>query len=444
MVTFNDTLDIALQSVCMWNRKNILVAVTLVRDVCGKVSFFMDNAEPALDADDEELKTLLRHDMGGYFSGRVYWKKRSGKLKHMAERIKPLLDLVADERQAWNERDGIVFYILERPIAKKAWIMKGQQQESAWPYEEAVGENGTKVITFYSFKGGMGRTTALAGAALTLAKRGKSIVMVDTDIEAPGLATLFFEEETIDRGVLDYLLEYNLENTVRIEDYILDVAESALLSEEEGHLFLMPAGRVDNDYLQKLARIDYQDNRENYLRDSVKTLVQEIRVRYRPDYIFVDARAGFHDLGGVMVTQLPHGDVLFGNDSRQSWDGIVQVLRTVGEGHAEDFPIMIVDTMCPSPTSPEYASARDSFILKSYTACVENYYDGETGIPGPDAAGEAHYPVMIPFDYELLHGVELYSDGSQERNQKVGAYKERLTGDAYQQIVERIEGWFGG
>lgn len=70
-----------------------------------------------------------------------------------------------------------------------------------WPYEDAVLENGTRVVTFYSFKGGMGRTTALAAVALLLVKQGKNVMMVDTDIEAPGLATLFFNEEVITRGV---------------------------------------------------------------------------------------------------------------------------------------------------------------------------------------------------------------------------------------------------
>ena len=32
-------------------------------------------------------------------------------------------------------------------------------------------------------------------------------MMIDTDIEAPGLATLFFDEDAIEVGVLDYLLE---------------------------------------------------------------------------------------------------------------------------------------------------------------------------------------------------------------------------------------------
>ena len=98
-------------------------------------------------------------------------------------------------------------FVSERPIAKKAWIKTSAKQESVWPYEEAIEDGGTKVVAFYSFKGGMGRTTALAAAAINLVRQGKNVMMVDMDIEAPGLATLFFPENRIERGVLDYLLE---------------------------------------------------------------------------------------------------------------------------------------------------------------------------------------------------------------------------------------------
>lgn len=444
MITFNNTLESALHSVCLWSRKSILSSVTLVRDVYGRVSFFIDNTESVEEAEEEELKTVLNRDMGMYFSGRIYWKKLSGGLKKMREREGPIIDLVETEREWWKTQDGISFYVSERPIAKKAWIQKTCAQESVWPYEDAVAENGTKVVTFYSFKGGMGRTTALAGAVLTLVKRGKNVVMVDTDLEAPGLATLFWDDEAITRGVLDYLIESEIDRNVRIEDYVLDVTDPALLEEEDGQLFLMPAGKVDEHYLQKLARIDYQDNREGHLRDSLTRMLSDIRDKYRPDYIFVDARAGFHDLGGVTVTQLPHGVVLFGNDSRQSWDGITQVLRTIGEGHKADFPVMLVYTMCPKNTSNDFVPARERFINKAYTVCLENYYNVEEDVPSGIEDEEAvHFPEMIPFDDELLRGIELFSDGSQEKNRQVGVYKEKLTGEPYKKVSDRLAGWFG-
>jgi MinD-like ATPase involved in chromosome partitioning or flagellar assembly len=54
-------------------------------------------------------------------------------------------------------------------------------------------ENSGQVITFYSFKGGTGRSMALANVASLLAQRpgdGRSALMVDWDLEAPGLACI--------------------------------------------------------------------------------------------------------------------------------------------------------------------------------------------------------------------------------------------------------------
>jgi hypothetical protein len=63
------------------------------------------------------------------------------------------------------------------------------------------------VVTFYSFKGGVGRSTALAFVANILTTRGHRVVMIDFDLEAPGLSfthpTEISEETTY--GVLDYI-----------------------------------------------------------------------------------------------------------------------------------------------------------------------------------------------------------------------------------------------
>lgn len=443
MITFNNTVETAFRCVGLWNQKIFLTEVTVIRDVYGKVTLLMGNIQSIDEADKAALVQILDQNMGHYFNRKIYWKKLSHNQRKKQEREKIIVDIIEQERLYQRTEDGIAFYLSERAIAKKAWVRRPENQESVWPYAEAVADHGSKVITFYSFKGGMGRTTALAGTALILAEQGKNVMMIDTDIEAPGLASLFFDEDVIGKGVLDYLIEHEIDRCVSITDYVMDVTEPALLQEDEGQLFLMPAGRVDQSYLQKLARIDYQDNREGYLKESLIFLLNEIKNNYNVDYILVDARAGFHDMGGVAVTWLPHAVVLFGNDSRQSWDGITQVLRVIAEGHAGDFPVMIAGTMCPKPVAAEFAAFKERFIRKAYTVCVENYYDAENGIPGIEAEGENHFPELIPFQDELLQGIELFSDGSPEKNQRVNAYKTILTGESYQKIAGRIKNWFG-
>ena len=91
----------------------------------------------------------------------------------------------------------------------------------------------------------------------------------------------------------------------------------------------------------------------------------------------------------------------------------------------------------------DFSTARERFMNKAYTICIENYYDTDSEIPGIEAEGEIHFPELIPFNDELLHGVELFSDGSQEKNQRVNAYKNILTGESYKKITDRIKSWFG-
>ena len=45
------------------------------------------------------------------------------------------------------------------------------------------------ITTFYSFKGGVGRTMALVNVAVELVRQGRRVLAVDFDLEAPGLDT---------------------------------------------------------------------------------------------------------------------------------------------------------------------------------------------------------------------------------------------------------------
>lgn len=439
MVTFNNVLDRAKTSILGWTGASLLENVTIVRDVFGKLTFLFGNTDSPDEAQRASLEQLLMQDLGKYYSENLYWEKPARKKEKYLE---PVLDVIRQDRREWCRQDGIQFYLSERPIAKKAWMWKQAPVDAAWSYEAAFSGSAPRIISFYSFKGGMGRTTTLASVALQLARKGKNVIMVDMDIEAPGLATLFFEENSIENGLLDYLLEHPLSEAT-ISDYVLDVTEPALLDEGDGNLYVLPAGKVDENYLQKLARIDYQDHREGALRKALCDMLEEMRNRYPVDYILIDARAGFHDMGGIAVAQLPHGAVLFGNDSRQSWDGLAQVIRTVAGCHADNIPIVIADCMCENSTSASFAQAKEHFTQKAYTICADNYYAEGELLPGKDAVNVAHSPVFLPYDASLRQDIVLYSEEGSQGNSRVQAFVGCLTGNAYKIVTDRIEAWFG-
>src|SRR5215211_6585166 len=80
-----------------------------------------------------------------------------------------------------------------------------------------------KIITFYSYKGGTGRTMALANMAWILASNGKRVLVVDWDLEAPGLHRFlhpFLEDKTLStsEGVIDFVVDFATESMTPLED----------------------------------------------------------------------------------------------------------------------------------------------------------------------------------------------------------------------------------
>ena len=445
MINFDETVAKTQELVKKWDLYDETETVTIIRDVYGKIALLLEmktengREKTVPKQKKNELLQSLKTGLGSYCQNQIYYNKECD--------IDILKIMVQEIKQKRFPMEG-KWYLLERGIAKKAWIDRNYEENAIWPYDEAKDGKKPKVVTFYSFKGGMGRTTALAATALCMAAKGKNILMIDTDVEAPGLASLFQNEENCRQpGVVDYLLERNLKDTpIPMEDYITQVGTSLFPGEIEGTLFLISSGNVQEDYLQKLARIDFQDTVPGKLKAHICQLICDAVLKVGQlgktvDYVFLDARAGFHDMGGIVPTQIPHGVVVFGKDSRQSWEGTRQVIRAIGETQADQPGLIIVDSACGRDgyvTSEE----KQSFIEKSYDICCENFYEDENQ-PAKDAKSMPHTPVFVPYQPILMRSVSLYTDGTTADEERIQAVKAALMREEYQQIAGRIAQWFG-
>ena len=78
------------------------------------------------------------------------------------------------------------------------------------------------ITTFYSYKGGVGRTMALANVAVLLARKQKRVLTIDWDLEAPGLERYFsgFKSSSGGRGLLPMCQDYITVGDVNYLDYI--------------------------------------------------------------------------------------------------------------------------------------------------------------------------------------------------------------------------------
>src|SRR5688572_14491351 len=99
-------------------------------------------------------------------------------------------------------------------------------------------------VTFYSYKGGVGRSLLVANCALYLAQLGLRVVALDLDLEAPGLhykfATAFPQVNAPRRGVVDLIYDYAIKN--RLYDTLGDVAIEVPLAEHVPVQGLAPRG----------------------------------------------------------------------------------------------------------------------------------------------------------------------------------------------------------
>ena len=448
MIFFDDVLDIAESRIKAWAAYPSVKEVTLIRDAFGHAAVLISSTTSdrrSMEQSLEQLSADLQNTLGYYFSKRVYYREKSKQNDLEKEIIKEIERL----RHQSNTDGACTWYVLERKKKKKAWLDQVGNRQPVWEYEQVCAGEKPKVVSFYSFKGGMGRTTSLAATALLLAKRGYNILAIDTDIEAPGLSTFFFDDSRIVRGTVDFFVEYQANESYvpDMRDYLMGVEDASLKEEIPGEIFIIPAGQTDEPYLSKLARIDYQDIKPDGMRNTVVRLMENAvnflqQKGKKVDYILLDARAGFHDMGGVVTFQIPHGIVLVGRDNRQSWSGIKEAIALAGTTQIGRIPFVLVDSMCD--VIPSIAKQqRESFKTQAYTLCCDLYYLEEELQPGPEATDEPHTPVYIPYNPVLNEEICLYSDGSQEKNDQVINAKDALCAKAYQDLVQRICAWFG-
>lgn len=189
------------------------------------------------------------------------------------------------------------------------------------------------IVTFYSYKGGVGRTFALVNTAWELASRGRNVLIVDFDLEAPGLDT--FPAMLVSDpkpGIVDFVTSYKeTGGAPDVRSYVSELPHAT-----SGRLWLMRAGTRDSLYARRLGEIDWYhlySERDGYL--LIEDLKEQWREAFAPDYVLIDARTGHNDVAGICTRQLPDAVVVLFFPNEQNLSGlerIVQEIRAEGTG----------------------------------------------------------------------------------------------------------------
>lgn len=189
-------------------------------------------------------------------------------------------------------------------------------------------------VSFYSFKGGVGRTMAMANVGAQLAQTGRKVLMVDFDLEAPGLGTYDFHRSNVETpGIVEFVNEYLRTNQApRVNDYLY---HSPGFGKEGGDLWIMPAGIQDENYESKFSNIDWKDlykNKKGFL--LMEDLKQQWQKELEVDYVLLDSRTGHSDVAGICTRQLPDAVVLMMFPNMQNLIGLTKITSDIKKHEA--------------------------------------------------------------------------------------------------------------
>ncbi|GII54611.1 hypothetical protein Pth03_30000 [Planotetraspora thailandica] len=207
-----------------------------------------------------------------------------------------------------------------------------------------------QIITFYSFKGGTGRTMALANTAWILASNGHRVLVVDWDLESPGLHKFFrpFLDQAMitgTPGVIELISEFAwaaVEKKARPANWHLEYAkvQQHVVSVEWNHfpeggaLDFLSAGRQNRDYSSLVSALNW-DNFYERLGGGpfFDALREDMRANY--DYVLIDSRTGLSDIADICTVHFPDILVTCFTLSDQSIEGAAKVATDIAERYGE-------------------------------------------------------------------------------------------------------------
>lgn len=295
------------------------------------------------------------------------------------------------------------------------------------------------IYTFYSFKGGVGRSMALANVADRLARRGLRVLAIDFDLEAPGLERYYpidKDAALANPGLIDLLRAFKDSLAGRGESleagafrelarFVLPIYERV---GEGGRLDLLSAGcRSPGEGLRRYAlevrTFDWQDFYYNWEGEAFfEWLRRELTgPQGRYDAVLVDSRTGVTEMGGVCAYQLADVVVMMSAANHQNLQGTLDVARdfcsapVMALRHGRPLELLVV---------PARIEQRDPALLKAFYRRFQETFEGQ--IPA-QLAGVSAESLAIPYEPEYAFEEVVVTDPARrERLASIGAAYECL------------------
>lgn len=271
-------------------------------------------------------------------------------------------------------------------------------------------QENAKRFTLFSMKGGVGRSTTTVVLARHLAAKGKRVLILDLDLESPGVGKTLLGETLPPFGIVDWFVEDALGQA----DQILSdmVTESPLAQDTNGRIAVVPAFGADTgDYLSKLGRVYLERGPSGHepWSERLKRLVEALEAQETPDVVLLDSRTGLHDTSAALVLAMGANTLCFAVDTPQTWAAYGFLFEHWREHHRRlsEFrdKLWILGAMVPGTQTQAYVDGlRDQAwdLFRDHLYEAANPQDTSAfSFAAEDEAGN-HYPRVILWQEGLM------------------------------------------
>jgi hypothetical protein len=248
-----------------------------------------------------------------------------------------------DTEQDVNRTDGMF------SAASFAGVVSQYDDIVPWQEPETLAPTAIPVVAFYGFRGGAGRTTALAHVAALMASRQIPTVAIDLDVEAPGLHhVLDCPQPEEDKGTVALLRAAATQESseaLRLAPHIL---KSGL--EFGSPIRVLPAGLLSEKYLERLDDLGVPLWHVAEGPSPLQALVDQVKAELSPQLILVDCRTGLNGLSASALFHVSDVIICFLPVSEQSLDGLAIFLKGVKAAKVKRGgrpEVLIVPSMVP-------------------------------------------------------------------------------------------------
>jgi len=280
-----------------------------------------------------------------------------------------------------------------------------------------IRQNLGQIITFYSYKGGVGRTMALVNIAVLLARQGNRVLTIDWDLEAPGLERYFepYLDKTDNKGLIDFLIKANVLPSMEeddedetllkkfysgLDEYIIPVSKLPNIS---GSIQFLRAGNTNEvDYTDKILSFDWPGFFRK-IPGFFTHFAYYLKEHY--DYVLIDSRTGHTDAGGVCTMLLPDSLVLVFIPNNQNLSGVLALAESASnyrKNSGDVRPIRIFPL--PSRIELQEKEKREDWH-KKYTHAFENIFKNIYNLP--DISMVRYFENFIRQDTFFAYGEEI-------------------------------------